>query len=91
MVKTFSKSGLFGRGRTVAAVDHVDVTIRRGETLGLVGESGSGKSTLAQCMIRLIDMDSGEILLWNENFSNLQGAAVAGGAAAHPDHLPGSL
>jgi microcin C transport system ATP-binding protein len=39
----------------VKAVDSIDITIRRGETLGVVGESGSGKSTLGYAAIRLLD------------------------------------
>ncbi|MCK5374358.1 MAG: ABC transporter ATP-binding protein, partial [Alphaproteobacteria bacterium] len=39
----------------VKAVDNVDITIRRGETLGIVGESGSGKSTLGYAALRLLD------------------------------------
>ena len=38
----------------VGAVDHVDLTVRRGEILGLVGESGSGKSVTALAILRLI-------------------------------------
>ena len=37
----------------VKAVDGVDFTIRRGETLGLVGESGCGKTTTGRCILRL--------------------------------------
>ncbi|NYH21815.1 ABC transporter ATP-binding protein [Paraburkholderia bryophila] len=43
---------LFGRS-TFRAVQDVDLSVRRGETLGIVGESGSGKSTLAATVLGL--------------------------------------
>ncbi|WP_276200055.1 ABC transporter ATP-binding protein [Chelatococcus sp. XZ-Ab1] len=47
--------GLFGRRRhDLHAVDGVDLTVRRGETVGVVGESGSGKSTLGRALLRLM-------------------------------------
>ncbi|MBX2884630.1 MAG: ABC transporter ATP-binding protein [Granulosicoccus sp.] len=65
--KTFQSGGGFlgfgGAKRVVNAVQSVDLTLVRGETLGIVGESGSGKSTVARCIVRLTDADEGNILL----------------------------
>ena len=55
-------SRLFGVGKgTVKAVDGVDLTLHRGEVLGLVGESGSGKTTLGRAMLGLAPATSGSI------------------------------
>ncbi|MBB3932670.1 microcin C transport system ATP-binding protein [Kaistia hirudinis] len=52
------KAGLLRRTVDyVKAVDGVDVTVRRGQTLGVVGESGSGKTTLGLGIMRLISSD----------------------------------
>lgn len=40
----------------------INVTIHKGEIVGLVGESGSGKSTLAKCIVGLISSKEGEIV-----------------------------
>ncbi|MGV8831198.1 MAG: ABC transporter ATP-binding protein [Devosia sp.] len=49
----------------IRAVDGVDFSIRRGETLGVVGESGSGKSTLGYALLRLLPSEGQIVVLGN--------------------------
>lgn len=46
---------------TVYALNHVDLELDDGETLGLVGETGAGKTTLAKSIMRLIPNPPGKI------------------------------
>jgi ribose transport system ATP-binding protein len=50
----------------VQALDGVNLTIRRGEVLGLVGENGAGKSTLIKILCGAQHADEGEILIGGE-------------------------
>jgi oligopeptide/dipeptide ABC transporter ATP-binding protein len=60
---TIRRSGLFEKPARVRAVDGISFSIPHGKTLGMVGESGSGKSTAARAMLRLIEPDSGHVLV----------------------------
>lgn len=62
-----------GRKATLYAVDGVNLTIGRGETLGLVGESGCGKSTLGKTLLRLYPLTAGKIFFDGEDISQLRG------------------
>ncbi|WP_042301211.1 ABC transporter ATP-binding protein [Paraburkholderia kururiensis] len=62
---------LFGSA-SFRALHEVDLTLRRGETLGVVGESGSGKSTLASTVLGLQRAASGQILIDGKPWSSLR-------------------
>ena len=48
--------------RFIHAVDDVNFTLGRGESLGLVGESGCGKTTTGKMLVRLIDPSDGHVI-----------------------------
>ena len=58
------------------AVDDVNLTINKGETLGVVGESGCGKSTLGRVILRLIEPTAGEILYNGEKINDYSNAKM---------------
>ncbi len=79
LTKTFVRSrDLIGRPRErVHALDHVDLSVKEGETLGIVGESGSGKSTLGRVILGLQKADDGDVLFRGENLGTLSARAMA--------------
>ena len=70
LVKTYhQRSGTLGlQQHSLRALDDVSLQLRRGSTLAVVGESGSGKSTLARGLMRLLPLDSGEVVFDGQNF-----------------------
>ncbi|MFD1509302.1 ABC transporter ATP-binding protein [Lacimonas salitolerans] len=75
--KTFVTSGgFFKPKREVRAIDDVSFEVARGEVLGIVGESGSGKSTVGRAIVRLVEPDSGEIILDGQDMNTLTSAEL---------------
>jgi peptide/nickel transport system ATP-binding protein len=62
-----------GRAEPLMAVDGVDLTITRSQTVAIVGESGSGKSTTARLALRLEQADGGTIRYRGADVSRLRG------------------
>ena len=58
-------TSIFSRGetRTVAAVDHLDLKIRKGELFGLLGPNGAGKTTVVKILCTLLPPDEGTAIL----------------------------
>jgi phospholipid/cholesterol/gamma-HCH transport system ATP-binding protein len=54
----------------------VSLVVNQGENVVVLGKSGSGKSTLIKCVIRLIDPDEGEIIVFGENIAGLAETAL---------------
>lgn len=54
-------------------LEDINFKIKKGEMIGIVGESGSGKSTLARQIIRLEKPTSGQVLLNNQDITNIKG------------------
>lgn len=70
--KSFSISaGLFAKPFQLRALQDINFTVKRGETLGIVGESGCGKSTLGRCILQLLTPDEGRVLWLGQDITKL--------------------
>ena len=71
------KGGVFSKTiGYVYAVDDINFTLEKGETLGLVGESGCGKSTTGRTILRLIEPTDGMISFEGQDITHLDKSAM---------------
>jgi peptide/nickel transport system ATP-binding protein len=69
------------RRGTVTAVRNIDISVNKGETLGIVGESGSGKSVTSFAILRILDR-AGRIIGGSVTFSGIDLRAASDGDMA---------
>ncbi len=58
-------------GRKAGGLDHINMVINPGEKIGLIGRSGAGKSTLVKLLLRFYDVESGAIVIDNQDISTV--------------------
>ncbi|MFC7073592.1 ABC transporter ATP-binding protein [Halovenus rubra] len=62
----------FGYDDEETIVDDIDVTVNGGETLALVGPTGAGKSTVLKLLLRMYDVDKGEITIDGQDLKDVR-------------------
>ena len=63
VTRDYAVGGAFAKKKTLRALRGINLTVRKGQTLGLVGESGCGKSTLAKILLGVEEPTSGTVLV----------------------------
>lgn len=68
-----------GKNNNVISVfNHLDISIKPGEKIGLVGRSGAGKSTLVNLLLRFYDLQSGEIQIDGQSIQKVSQESLRG-------------
>jgi peptide/nickel transport system ATP-binding protein len=70
------RRGFFGRRGYIRAVDGVNLTLNRGESISIVGESGCGKTTLGKTILRLYEPTDGKIIFDGKEITHSDGKSL---------------
>ena len=68
IIEIFKLNKSFGENHVLR---DFEMKVAEGENLVILGKSGSGKSVLIKCIIKLMDADSGEIIVLDQDISEL--------------------
>lgn len=72
LVETRELTKIYGNGNQVLALDHVNMTIQRGEFVAVMGPSGSGKSTLLNMLGALDRPSSGQVIVDGQDLAKVK-------------------
>ena len=65
------------KGNLTKAIDHISLSVKKGEFLGIMGASGSGKTTLLNCISTIDTVTSGHIYIEGKDITELHGALLS--------------
>ena len=65
------------KGNLTKAIDHISLSVKKGEFLGIMGASGSGKTTLLNCISTIDTVTSGHIYIEGQDITKLHGASLS--------------
>lgn len=65
------------KGNLTKAIDHISLSVKKGEFLGIMGASGSGKTTLLNCISTIDTVTSGHVYIEGKDITELQGAMLS--------------
>lgn len=86
LIETKDLTKRYGAG--ILAVDHLNLSVRRGEVYGFLGPNGSGKSTTLKMLLGLISPTSGSALVLGEPPGSPAALARVGGLVESPAFYP---
>ena len=66
------KNVCFSYNKKENNLNNINFAIKKGESLGIIGATGSGKTTIIQLLMRLYDVDKGEILINGQNIKSYE-------------------